>query len=559
MGAALSRLTEAIENEVWCWARRHQRSPEAAEATEECRRSSSSDLRSHAFVPHRADADVWRRYKSPRELGEGSYGKVYVAKDKEVPGRRVAIKEIAVPSEEQTTAFLCETSVMKDLDHPNICRLWETYEAGHTMWLVMEFCEGGELFDRIVLSDGIAENDSQKIVEQVASALGHAHSKGIAHRDLKPENCCFSSADVLDNQVKVIDWGIAFYFQQAVMRSDTGSSLYMAPEVHRCRAGATDAYTHGCDVWSLGVMTYVMLCGRPPFSGVPEERLGSMDNELSMSGGAWDTTSNEAKDFIPFLLRADASLRPCMSDVLEHAWLRSCSPRNLDVAVSQQVLSNLQTFKCSSRLYSICAASVARHLDNEKLQEVRDVFTKMDTNRDGMLQLDEVRRGFAEVFGEDKVVLQDIDAMFELLDVDGSGAIDYTEFCAASLDQCAVADRTAARAAFKAFDTVDDDGRLSREELEQALTRFQMNHAWSPEFRAQAIREAFERFDANGDGVLDFAEWLQLIDHLRTPAVTGPEAVAGPTLLGRLAAELPKQAGIEASDGCAGSPARLPH
>lgn len=509
--------------------------PSPPTASPDCRASEvRRNFSANAFVPQRVNAEISRRYNiQPQEIGQGGFGKVYCAEDREVPGRRVAIKRVAAVDEERKSAFQREAHIMKDLDHPHICRLWETYEQGRTMWFVMELCEGGELFERVIESNGLAEHSASEIVKQVASALRHAHNKGIAHRDLKPENCCFVSADETDNQVKVIDWGVGFYFGRAVMRSGVGSIMYTAPEILD-RRGKPNGYTHACDLWSLGVMTYVMLCGKPPFWGSPTQQMTRMMKEqYPLSDKTWASASDESKDFIRGLLRVDDKVRFSIGQVLDHPWLRS-SPRVVDPVISQQVLANLRTFKHVSTFFSICAASVARQLDHRQLQTVRTVFSEMDTNGDGVLQLDEMRHGFEKVYGKDSEILQEIEDLFLQLDLDGSGAIDYTEFCAAALDEAVGTQESALRAAFKAFDVVDDDGRLTREEVEKVLATAGASKAWSPDVCTEVTNEIFERFDENGDGTLDFTEWLALIAELRKPTTGDARATIGPTLLGNM-------------------------
>merc|ERR1719330_2330003 len=169
--------------------------------------------------------------------------------------RRVAIKKVIIHDQEKKKAFQKESDIMKALDHPNICKLLETYEQGRFMFFVMEYCEGGEVFERIMDHGLIVERETADIVKQAASALYYAHNAGIAHRDMKPENICFCSPEANNNQIKVIDWGLGFYFGEARMKSAVGSPSYAAPEVLDAKPGAA-GYSSACDVWSLGVMMY---------------------------------------------------------------------------------------------------------------------------------------------------------------------------------------------------------------------------------------------------------------------------------------------------------------
>jgi calcium-dependent protein kinase len=194
------------------------------------------------------------------EIGVGGYGKVYMAKDKMFKNREVAIKKMVKYTEDKAQNMQQEVSIMKELDHPNICRLFETYEHERFMFFVLEYCEGGDLFDRIMENGKMPENTTAKVLKQVASALLYAHCHGVAHRDLKPENICFCTRDPTCTHIKVIDWGLGKFFQLTCMKSNVGSATYAAPEVLDAKVGA-EGYTSTCDLWSLGVVAYISLWG----------------------------------------------------------------------------------------------------------------------------------------------------------------------------------------------------------------------------------------------------------------------------------------------------------
>jgi calcium-dependent protein kinase len=473
-------------------------------------RRSSFDLKS--FCPERAGGDISKRYDlDPRECGQGGYGKVYIASDKEFAQKKVAIKKVAktgLSDPKKYETFYREVKIMKELDHPNICKLLETYEQERFMWFVMELCKGGEVFDRIAEEERISENTTADIVRQVASALRYAHARGIAHRDLKPENICFCDRD--GTQVKVIDWGLGFYFGQgARMSSAVGSLTYAAPEVLEAVSGIE--YGSACDMWSLGVLTYVMLSGKPPFWGNHREQLKKMKREqFPFRGMPWDRVSAECRDFITSLLRSDVKKRMSVVQVLEHPWFRQAKKDGLLKEEQREVLANLQTFKNNSMFFSICVASVARQLDHGSLKSVHKVFAEMDSNGDGVLELHEVKAGFEKLFGKDSEEANQVEEMFHKLDLDGSGTIDYTEFCAAGIGEHISTQEHVLWAAFKTFDA-DDNGSISKSEITEALISASVRTAFPKSVCDEVAKEIMSQFDGDGDGTISFDEWRQMM------------------------------------------------
>jgi len=471
-------------------------------------RSMRTSFSAKVFMPERISADISKRYQiDSRELAAGGYGKVYIAKDKSFGERQVAIKKVVKTDEEKTESFMKEVAIMKELDHPNICKLMETYDTGRFMYFVMEFCEGGEVFDRIMDLGNISEDMCADIVKQVASALKYAHARGIAHRDLKPENICFCTRDLNDSQVKVIDWGLGFYFEFGRMRSSVGSLTYAAPEV---LSASGSRYGAECDIWSLGVVAYVMLCGKPPFWGTHSEQLRRMKQErYPITGDPWDSISKEAKDFVKASLKAAPRQRLSIDQIMEHPWFVS-NHCVMDAESQKEVLSNLKRFSANSSFFNLCVASVARQLDHKALGSVHKVFSALDTNGDGVLSLSEVRDGFVKLFGADSQEVADVENLFRTVDLDGSGVIDYTEFCAAGIGQQMSTQEDVLWAAFKTFDK-DDDGTISVKEISDVLSQADVKKVWTQEVCQKVAQDIFDKFDKDGDGTITFKEWLQIM------------------------------------------------
>jgi calcium-dependent protein kinase len=460
-----------------------------------------------SFLPERAGADISRRYDLDRlSLGEGGDGKVMVARDREMPSRRVAVKKVAKTSVKKTEDFRREIRIMKELDHPNICKLLETFEQGRDLFYVMELLEGGEVFDRIIERGCLPEELAAEIVVQVASALKYGHGRGIAHRDVKPENICFVTTDRGDTHVKLIDWGLGSCFRDAAMRSNVGSHTYAAPEVFTAKTSGD--YTSAVDIWSLGVLAYVMLAGAPPFWGSQSNMLSSMRAQrYPITEGVWASISDEAIAFIRAVLNPVPGERLTIEQVLEHPWLTQRS-RAADPCATVEVLRNFCASADNSLAGTVCRAAVARQLEHRHVAQIRTVFQELDGDSDGQLSLAELRAGLEVTFGRDSVECARAEELFGLCDLDGSGAISFSEFCAMGLGQLLSTKEEAVWAAFKAFD-LEDEGRITEANILELLQRADNQGMWPKELSKSLSREMLGR--CGSSGALDFEAWRELV------------------------------------------------
>ncbi|KAG9402365.1 hypothetical protein AC1031_006980 [Aphanomyces cochlioides] len=214
--------------------------------------------------------------------------------------------------------------ILRKLDHPNIVKLVDVFdnEAGDMCYLVMELVTGGELFDRIIAKDHYTEGEAKVVVRTVASVLVYCHAQNIAHRDLKPENLLYANP-AEDAPIKIADFGFAIIASDnVVMQTMCGTPGYFAPEVIAHRP-----YEQKCDIWSLGVITYILLCGFPPF--YDESQVQEMEKirraDYDFPSPYFDEISDLAKDFIRKMLVVDVDARLSADDVLAHPWLQDAN------------------------------------------------------------------------------------------------------------------------------------------------------------------------------------------------------------------------------------------
>jgi len=264
---------------------------------------------------------IRNKYNLGDEIGKGGFSIVYHA-DKKKGGEEFAVKKIEKKKVEGDDIKLLrrEIQIMKKLNHANILKLFEVYEDDDSFYLVMELVKGKELFDKIVERGMYSERDAANIIAQVVSAVDYLHENGIAHRDLKPENLLVEGEEE-DSIVKIADFGFAKSFGGDTgekLMTSCGSPGYVAPEIL-----TAESYDKSVDMWSVGVILYILLSGYPPFyaDSAPALFKKIMDVKYDFDDSVWDDISDSAKDLIRNLLVKDPSKRFTAQQCLTHAWI----------------------------------------------------------------------------------------------------------------------------------------------------------------------------------------------------------------------------------------------
>eukprot|EP01107_Rhizomastix_libera_P002377 TRINITY_DN140_c0_g1_i2.p1 TRINITY_DN140_c0_g1~~TRINITY_DN140_c0_g1_i2.p1 ORF type:complete len:453 (+),score=92.52 TRINITY_DN140_c0_g1_i2:180-1361(+) len=271
-------------------------------------------LPSHA---DRTDAQFEAQYIRGKELGKGAFSIVLQGK-RVSDGKPVAIKCVKKVGQSPDVIKLLkrEISVMQKLHHPGIISLLDVHETPEMITMILELVTGGELYDQIISRGSFTEKDARSIIKQLLEALQYMHSNGCAHRDLKPENLlCEENGKI----VKIADFGLSKDFSMAsVMSTCCGSPSYVAPEVL-----SGGVYDTACDIWSIGVITYVLVSGYLPFFADTQPELFEkiMEGKFTFAQPLWKDVSNEVKEFITRCLTLDAASRPSASDLLKHPWV----------------------------------------------------------------------------------------------------------------------------------------------------------------------------------------------------------------------------------------------
>lgn len=444
-------------------------------------------------------------YKLDRmPFGEGAFATVKRGRDKK-SNVLYAVKSINKSGVGHLEKIYEEMRILRRLDHPNIMRMHEVWEDRRRLHLVLEFCEGGELLDCIVTAKKFTEVVARSCVRHMFLAVNYLHQNLIVHRDLKPQNWLLSrKGDLMHAVIKLADFGLSRRFEDGqTLRTRCGTPDFIAPEV------LIRMYTEKCDIWSLGVIVYIIISGSRPFSGsTTSEVLRAIRvGRPSFDSSVWRSVSEQAVFFAKKLLQRSVGDRPSAQRALQDEWL--CQQENAcSLAATVDInIERLQEFAEMNRVKKAALMVIASQVSGKQLNAMRCMFMSMDTNNDGTVTTEELRAGLRET-GVD--LSERLDEMIAHLDTDGSGVLDYTEFLAATMDWKLHHDEDTVRTAFSKFDQ-DGSGFIDRRELAKLLGDRRVLEAMHIDEGASDI---FARIDVNSDGLISFDEFYAMVQEV---------------------------------------------
>lgn len=446
------------------------------------------------------DGKLRDAYKIGNKLGEGAYSSVRSLKHR-ITGEHRAVKVIrksSLKTEEERGIFFNEVAILRELDHPNIVKLYEFYQDDKHYYMITEYCNGGELFDKILNDGCFSEHMAADSMRELLSVVLYMHDRHIAHRDIKPENFLINVA-ATGSMLKAIDFGTAQrYLPGQPMSYKIGTAYYIAPEVLR------EEYTEKCDIWSAGIVLYIMLCGYPPFSGEDDAEIIEKvkSGVFSFDSHEWNFISDDVKGLIRQMLTVNPSRRPSARECLDHHWMENASREPLNPELVGVYMNNLKSFKSEQMLQKATLSFIGSQLTTkEEREEMIELFKSLDTDSNGTLSKEELRVGFVQIFGED--IDQEMDRIMQEIDADHSGTIEYNEFVTAALSRQQLLSRERLFQAFSMFDS-DGSGKISAEELKNMLGKY---HSYDESLWEKLIRSV----DENGDGEIDFEEFVNMM------------------------------------------------
>eukprot|EP00397_Hematodinium_sp_SG-2012_P003599 GEMP01003607.1.p1 GENE.GEMP01003607.1~~GEMP01003607.1.p1 ORF type:complete len:579 (+),score=121.24 GEMP01003607.1:215-1951(+) len=477
-----------------------------------------------------------------RTLGTGFSGAVILATHRTKPGLRAAVKTFSKKHKKRNATRLAmlrnEIEVYLRLDHPNICRLLWTYESKDTVWLVMELCSE-ELYDKLCKRKVFSEDDTASIIAQMLRAINYLHAHQIVHRDLKLENWMFqrrydcwsvvldaaetqgyspknvrNSEELLrgatcpsgaqpgsvgDERIKLIDFGFSQMLGDPSQSLDVpcGTLHYASPDVLKRN------YNAKCDIWSLGVICYMLLTGSPPFSGSRNSVvLEKIKNGRVRFGTRWHALSREARAFVLQCLTVDPENRMDAKQALRHSFLSAFVYRSTPSScISQEVVDNLNAFAMSSKLMRALWTMLAYALTSNEMLDFHEIFLSFDLENSGTLKYEEL-----EVICKSHRSLRwdeaELRNAFSVIAVDSE--IHYTPFLAAMIAQNHLGlDKV--QQVFTLFDP-SRDGYISVDDLVSVFSSISLTQQESAEW----VRE----HDVKGNGMLDYEAVLFALNFL---------------------------------------------
>jgi calcium-dependent protein kinase len=436
-------------------------------------------------------------YEVLKQLGKGGYGKVYEVKNIKT-GEIRACKHLSKLNIKNLEKFRREIEILKKMDHPNIIKLYEVYESERSLYLIMEECKGGEIFDRIIQhiqeKKMYSEKDAAIIFEQVMSCIAYCHNRNICHRDLKPENLLYLNAgDEKDNRIKVIDFGLSQACDR--LKTKVGTAYYVSPEI------LSGNYTHLCDIWSAGVILYILLSGDPPFNGANDNEIYTKIAQMKFSfpERKWKNISNDAKDLLCHMIVPENE-RYTAEQVLNHPWFKNAS----DVPLSSIEFNDqnlFMNFVNGSFIKKMGLMFIASRLDENEINNLKNVFSAIDKGKDGQISFEELKKGLLEIKSS-HLSEEELKKVFESIDVDKNGKIDYTEFIAATIEGANYYRQERLLEAFENFDK-DGSGQISKSELLETLK--------AGKCQEKEVEKFIKAVDKDGNGKISIEEFMTLM------------------------------------------------
>ncbi|KAF6162277.1 hypothetical protein GIB67_008406 [Kingdonia uniflora] len=457
---------------------------------------------SHLSIIHNpSGTDIFKKYSLGKELGRGEFGVTYQCTDIET-GKTLACKSISksnLKTETDVEDVRREVDIMRHLPkHVNIVSLKEAYEDKDCVHLVMELCEGGELFDRIVARGHYTERAAAIVMRTIIEVIKVCHEHGVMHRDLKPENFLFAN-ETEASPLRAIDFGLSVFFRPGEHFNEiVGSPFYMAPEVLR------RDYGQEVDVWSAGVILYILLCGVPPFWAETDEGIAQaiICSAIDFERDPWPKVSEDAKDLVRSMLDPNPYSRLTAQEVIDHTWLQNANTAP-DISLGEIVRARIKQFSIMNKFKRRALRVVADNLPKEQVAGIKKVFHMMDTDKNGKLTFEELKDGL-HMIGQ-PVPDPDVHLLMEAADINRNGSLNSGEFLTITVHMKKIANEEHLCKAFDFFDK-NRSGFIEYDDLRETLLEDNLY----PD-NEQVIRDIMCDVDTDKDGQISYEEFKAMM------------------------------------------------
>lgn len=435
------------------------------------------------------------------------------------------IKRSFIDLQEDEKNFMKEIAILRTLDHMAILKIYEFYQDNNSFYLIMEHCSEGDLFDKIQKEAPFNEYTACHIIYQVLSGIVYCHSNNIVHRDVKADCILIESSEVVNIEgqtvtlyyIRLSGFACARSFnKKKKLTKKIGTSYYIAPEV------LSRNYNEKCDIWSVGVLLYVLLCGKPPFWGENDKEILDQVKigKPEYRENEWKPVSAEGKKFVELLLTKQASNRPSAAEALQNEWFKKYLYKHpVSIEEVQDLYNNICTFKIDPNLFfqQASIAYMVHHLaKKEEIMKIKHFYNLIDNNGDGKMEYAEIVEGFKRYITVDneKALMR----IFKYIDQAHTGCIEYEEFIRACINKTNFLREENLRSTFELFiksklleEEVDGEMKI-QEGQEIPVQDFKSILGLSSKFSDKQWETIIKQVDKNGDGQIEFDEFKEMME-----------------------------------------------